>query len=118
MFYKEIYNRKILVEQLNVKQRRHNIPVVLSKEEVKSIIDSTRNIKYKAILALIYSSGLRIGELLELRIKDIDSKRMTVYIKQAKGKKDRYTMLSEKTLSLLREYFINEKPKYYLFEGL
>jgi len=68
-------------------------------------------------LSLIYSAGLRIGELLELRKADIDSERMLIHIKGAKGKKDRHTILSENVLQLLREYYRQYKPKEYLFEG-
>jgi integrase/recombinase XerD len=117
LFYKEIYNREIPFHYLKVSQRENRIPVVLSKNEVKLIIDSAYNIKHKAILALLYGSGLRIGELLNLKIKDIDSHRMTVYIQQAKGKKDRYSVLSPQVLELLRAYFKKYAPKEYLFEG-
>lgn len=117
LFYKEIYNREVPFHYLKVSQRENKIPVVLSKKEVKLIIDSAHNIKHKAILSMLYGSGLRIGELLDLRVKDIDSHRMTVYIRQAKGKKDRYSILSPKVLELLREYFQKYKPKVYLFEG-
>lgn len=65
----------------------------------------------------IYSAGLRIGEALNLRISDIDSKRMQIRIEQGKGKKDRYTLLSVKTLEVLKKYFVEYKPKIWLFEG-
>jgi len=73
--------------------------------------------KHKAIISVIYGAGLRVGELLELKKTDIDSDRMLIHIKGAKGKKDRYTILSEKVLKLLREYYKKNKPKDYLFEG-
>src|SRR5690606_25318342 len=69
------------------------------------------------LLALIYSSGLRIGEALSLKLTDIDSKRMLIHIKSAKGKKDRYTLLSESFLEQLRDYYRHYKPKDFLFEG-
>jgi integrase/recombinase XerD len=93
------------------------LPNVLSKEEVLKIIDSTENIKHKTLLALIYSAGLRISEALSMKPKDIDSVRMLIHVKNAKGKKDRYTLLSEKVLTLLREYYLVYKPKEFLFEG-
>lgn len=117
LFYKEIYNREIPFKYLTISQRENNVPVVLSKQEIKLILDTAVNIKHKAIISLLYSSGLRIGELLELKIRDIDSERMTIYIKQAKGKKDRYTILSPVVLDLLRKYFKKYQPKEYLFEG-
>ena len=117
LFYKEIYDRTIPFEYLQVKNRERKLPVVLSKQEVKRVLAGIENLKHKAILSLIYSSGLRIGELLELKKTDIDSNRMVVHVKGAKGKKDRYTILSENVLELLRLYYKKYKPKQYLFEG-
>lgn len=97
--------------------KSERLPKVLSKEEVISIINATGNIKHRCILGLLYSSGLRRQELLNLRIQDIDSKRMMVTIYQGKGRKDRVTVLSEKVLIDLRAYFKEWKPKHYLFEG-
>ena len=93
------------------------LPTVLSTVEISSILKLTENLKHKAILSVIYSAGLRIGELINLKIKDIDSERRQIRIEQGKGKKDRYTLLSNKTLDLLRTYFKEYKPKEYLFEG-
>jgi site-specific recombinase XerD len=99
-------------------KKEHKLPKVLSKNEVKRIFDSCNNIKHRCILMLIYSSGLRRSELIDLEISDIDSERMVVNIKGAKGKKDRISLLSENTLNLLREYYKSYKPKVHLFEGL
>jgi len=93
------------------------LPEVLSEEEVVKILNATENLKHKAILMTIYSAGLRVSELTNLRIKDIDSNRMQIRVEQAKGKKDRYTLLGEKTLEILRKYFTEFKPKEWLFEG-
>ena len=93
------------------------LPVVLSEEEVVSIIKSITNLKHKAILMTIYSAGLRISECINLKLKDIDSNRMQIRIEQSKDKKDRYTLLSPKTLEILRAYFKEFKPKEFLFEG-
>jgi site-specific recombinase XerD len=97
--------------------REKALPTVLSTEEITSILKATENLKHRAILTVIYSSGLRIGELINLKIKDIDSERKQIRVEQGKGKKDRYTLLSSKTLDLLRTYFKEYKPKEYLFEG-
>ena len=94
-----------------------NIPNVLSEEEVLKIIQSPNNIKHKAILSTIYSAGLRISELINLRINDINSKDGYIFIKGAKGKKDRKTILSEHLLIMLRNYYVKFKPSYWLFEG-
>jgi len=93
------------------------LPSVLSLEEVKAIIDAIENTKHKCIIKLIYSAGLRISELINLKIADIDKNRMQISIKGGKEKKDRYTLLSEKILIDLRNYYQEYKPKEYLFEG-
>lgn len=97
--------------------KKRKLPTVLSKDEVLLIINSTTNIKHKCILALLYSSGLRRSELLNLKLTDIDSKRMMVHIRNAKGGKDRMTILSEFVLKDLRYYYKVYQPKEYLFEG-
>lgn len=93
------------------------IPTVLSEDEVKRIISTIVNLKHKAILLTIYSAGLRISELTNLKIADIDSSRKAIIIKSAKGKKDRNSILSEKLLIVLRDYVRQYKPKEWLFEG-
>ena len=117
LFYKEIYKRAIPFEYLKVSRRENKLPTVLSKDEVRRIIENTNNLKHRAILSLIYSSGLRIGELLALKKMDIDSERMLIHVRFAKGKKDRYTILSTNVLQTLREYYKQYKPKEFLFEG-
>jgi integrase/recombinase XerD len=93
------------------------LPNVLSKEEVKAILDAPTNLKHKAMLSLIYSCGLRCGELLRLTLTNIDSKRGIITIKQSKGRKDRIAPLGTKIVELLRVYYLAYKPSYYLFEG-
>ncbi len=93
------------------------MPNVLSKEEVKAILEAHGNIKHKAMLSMIYSCGLRRSELLNLKFSDIDSKRNIVLLKNAKGKKDRIAPLSPKILELLRNYYKDYKPSVWLFEG-
>ncbi len=99
-------------------RKEYKLPKVLSKEEILSIIDHTNNIKHRCIISLLYSAGLRRSELLNLTMKDIDSKRMVIKVKQAKGNKDRYTVLNKKVLEDLRIYYKTYNPKVYLFEGL
>ncbi|MEL6989329.1 MAG: tyrosine-type recombinase/integrase, partial [Bacteroidota bacterium] len=93
------------------------LPKVVSRNEIKRIIDSINNLKHKCIISLIYSSGLRRSELIQLKPSDIDRDRMMVFISAAKGKKDRYTILSEKVLQHLELYYKKYKPQVYLFEG-
>ncbi|MEZ4854055.1 tyrosine-type recombinase/integrase [Flavobacterium sp.] len=111
--------KHIKVEELAIKrpQREKKLPTVLSKAEIKQLLNATTNLKHKTLLSLIYSAGLRIGEAINLQTKHIDSKRMLILVQNAKGKKDRYTLLSETLLVLLREYYKQYKPKEYLFEG-
>jgi site-specific recombinase XerD len=97
--------------------KEKKLPEVCSEEEIITILKATPNLKHKSILMTIYSAGLRLSELVSLKIKDIDSMRMQIRVEQGKGKKDRYTLLSTRTLSILREYIKNEKPHLYLFEG-
>uniref|UniRef100_UPI004048F731 tyrosine-type recombinase/integrase n=1 Tax=Gelidibacter sp. TaxID=2018083 RepID=UPI004048F731 len=108
-----------LVDSINIERPRkeRRLPEVLSLADVKAIMDHTANLKHKTLLALLYSGGLRIGEAINLKVTDIDSKRMLIHIKMAKGKKDRHTLLSPMFLTLLREYYKAYQPKVYLFEG-
>jgi len=94
-----------------------DLPNVLSEAEVKAIINQPTNIKHKAILHIIYSAGLRIGEVVRLRVSDIRSNDGYIFIKDSKGKKDRHTVLSPYILTLLRTYYKQHKPSYWLFEG-
>jgi integrase/recombinase XerD len=116
-YYEQILGRPVRTYYIQRPKKERTLPNVLSEEEVLSILKCTDNLKHRAILSLIYSSGLRLGELINLKLPDIDSKRMLVIVKQGKGKKDRVTLLSVKILQLLREYFKKYKPREYLFEG-
>ena len=98
--------------------RKHKqLPNVLSKEEILKLIECANNLKHKCIIGLLYSSGLRRGELLNLLVTDIDSNRMMVHIKNAKGNKDRYSVLSLSILKDLKAYYKEYRPAKYLFEG-
>ncbi len=117
LFFRTIDNKKLDPEIIHRPKREKLLPNVLSKEEVKMILEALSNIKHRVMLSLIYSCGLRRGELLSLKPVDIDSKRHIVLIKQAKGRKDRIVPLSDKILAMLREYYKYYKPKTWLFEG-
>ena len=93
------------------------LPRVIDGEFIKEKLNKIGNLKHKAILTLTYSVGLRVSEIVNLKIEDIDSKRMLIHIKNAKGRKDRLVPLSPTVLNLLREYYIEYKPKEYLFNG-
>lgn len=98
-------------------KKTFNLPEVLSAEEVACILKATKNLKHKAILTTLYSAGLRMGELLNLNITDIDSKHMRIWVREGKGCKDRLTTLSPHLLALLRIYYQKYQPQKYLFEG-
>ena len=93
------------------------LPTVLSKEELIDLLRLTRNLKHRSILALIYSSGLRIGELINLELRDLDIDRRQILVRQAKGRKDRYVMMAESFLPLLLNYLQTYEPKRYFAEG-
>ncbi len=107
--------KKYYFEIPRIKEQR--LPIVLSKSEVKTIINSTNNLKHKAILSTIYSAGLRLSEVVNLKIADIDSERKLIYVREGKGKKDRTTILSKDLIDLLREYFKMYQPKIWLYES-
>jgi integrase/recombinase XerD len=98
-------------------KREKKLPVVLSFQEVTKILKALDNEKHKTILFLIYSAGLRVGEVVKLKADHIDSERMLIHIVQGKGRKDRYTVLSQIALSQLRKYFMLYKPEIWLFPG-
>jgi len=115
--YIEVLNKDIDFN-FDIKMKKPSrIPVVLSVEEVQRLLNSFTNLKHKAIFTICYSAGLRVGEILSLKVKDIDSDRMQIRIEQGKGQKDRYSILSEKVLTLLRDYVKKYQPVDYLFEG-
>jgi integrase/recombinase XerD len=117
LFFSTIENKAMKEELIHRPKGEKKLPNVLSKEEVKMILEAHTNIKHKTMLSLIFSCGLRRSELLNLKPTDIDSKRNIVIIRQAKGKKDRITPLSPKILELLRAYYKAYKPQTFLFEG-
>ena len=104
------------MEKIPRVKRISKLPDILSREEIGKLLAVTKNIKHKAILMITYSAGLRVSEAACLKIKDIDSQRMTIKV-AGKGKKDRYTLLARGTVQFLRGYWQMYKPRYWLFEG-
>jgi integrase/recombinase XerD len=117
LFYTVIENKSLRPELIHRPKREKLLPNVLSKEEVKMIVQAHTNLKHKTMLSLIYSCGLRRSELLNLKPSDIDSKRDIIILRQSKGKKDRIAPLSGKILEMLREYYRSYTPETWLFEG-
>lgn len=116
-FYKSLYDRELKIKHLYPSRKAFSLPNCLNIDEVKRIIDGTENIKHRCIIKMLYGSGLRLSELINLKIADIDSARMLIHIVKSKGSKDRVVTLPESILSDLRTYYILYKPDLYLFEG-
>ncbi|WP_394265072.1 site-specific tyrosine recombinase/integron integrase [Bergeyella zoohelcum] len=116
-FYDSIYNKKLDLYSLYPKRAEYKLPKYLSLSDVQKIINETDNLKHKSIISVLYGGGLRLSELINLQLSDINSDKMLIFIRQSKGKKDRVVMLSEKLLTLLRQYYVAYKPKVWLFEG-
>ncbi|MFA5476735.1 MAG: site-specific tyrosine recombinase/integron integrase [Bacteroidales bacterium] len=117
LFFREVMHAKIETEKIERPRPEHKLPNVLSKAEVKAILEAPGNIKHEAMLSLIYACGLRRSELLNLKPDHIDSKRHLLIIKNAKGRKDRIAPIPEKLIVLLRDYYKKFKPQLWLFEG-
>jgi site-specific recombinase XerD len=117
-FFREILNKSFTFEEVPIKKKEKSLPKVISKEKIKEIIESCENIKHRIIIKILYSSGLRLQELIDLKRKDIDFERNTIYVKNGKGKKDRITIISENLkLDLLKYYSNYNFSTEYVFEG-
>jgi integrase/recombinase XerD len=117
LFFTHFYKVKLDVETFKRPRRQHKLPNVLSKEEIKAILQAPSNLKHRAMLSIIYACGLRRSELLNLKPVDIDRNRRILLIKQSKGKKDRITPISDKIIKLLEDYYLSCRPIKWLFEG-
>jgi integron integrase len=116
-FIKDVLHKRDMIIDLPRPKKEQKLPDILSKNEVSQILKSVKNPKHKALLMLVYSAGLRVGEVVRLKIDQIDSKRMLIHIRQGKGQKDRYTILSDVALETLRVYAKNYHLKDWLFPG-
>lgn len=116
-YYEAVLGKPREYYEIQRPKKHISLPNVLSSQEILAILSSPKNIKHKAILYTIYSAGLRLNELIQLRIEDIHSDDAYIFVKSAKGKKDRKTVLSKALLTVLREYYKAYKPAYWLFEG-
>lgn len=116
-FYEQVSCQPRLQFELPRPRKKQQLPKVIAREQVLKLLDAPVNKKHRAMLMCAYAAGLRVSEVANLKITDVDSLRMTLRIVQSKGKKDRYVMLSQKLLQELREYVRLYRPKIYLFEG-
>lgn len=118
LFFLKLYNIKFRDDFLPTSKGKKALPKVISKEEINLMVKRTRNIKHKLIIIILYSSGLRVSEVINLKRSDIDSLNNKIVISQSKGNKDRYTILSNKANKYLNEYLLKTEFKTaYLFEG-
>lgn len=116
-FYEKVLANARTVYQLPRARKPQQLPAVFAEVEITKLIKAAGNIKHRSMLCLAYAGGLRVSEIVNLKLADIDSKRMVISIRQAKGKKDRQVMLSLTLLELFREYYKKFRPKVWLFEG-
>jgi integrase/recombinase XerD len=116
-YFEQVMKRNREFYDLPRPKKPIKLPSVLAEEEVISLVQKIENIKHRAIILAGYSAGMRVSEIINLKVNDIDSKRMMIRIKAAKGKKDRMVPLSKRLLETLRDYYRQYKPKEYLFEG-
>ena len=111
-FVYEVTLEKVLnKKQLPMRKQKKKVYKVLTQEELGAFFNVIDNFKYRTIFMLVYGAGLRIGEIANLRVQDIDSKNMRIFVREGKGNKERYTILPEKSLEMLREYWTKYRPK-------
>ena len=116
-YYEQVLGREKFFWEIPRPKKPLILPKVISEEKIIKGLENIENLKHKALLFTAYSAGLRVSEVVKIKIADIDSDRMQIRIEAAKGKKDRMVTLAEATLAVLRKYFLEYKPKTYLFEG-
>ncbi len=116
-YYEKVLGRKRHVYFIERPRKEKQLPKVISEQEVRLILQQITNLKHKCIISLLYASGLRRSELLNLRIQDIDFNKQMIFVRGAKGKKDRTTILSESLSILLKKFITYYKPNYWVFEG-
>lgn len=113
--YREVLKMPLTLSKLRGPKRIFRLPVVLSPEEIQRLFAAVDDQKYRLMLMTTYSAGLRVSETVQLKVSDIDSKRMLIRVEQGKGKKDRYTLLSKELVIQLRDYWLKYRPKIWLF---
>ena len=116
-YFEQVLKRERLFFEIPRPKKASKLPKVITAKDIKRLFGVTTNLKHNTMLKLCYGMGLRVSEIVNLKITDIDSKAMQVFIERAKGKKDRYVNLPETLLEQLRAYYVEYAPKKYLFEG-
>jgi len=115
--YSQVLDKELYIPRIPYPRRDQPIRTFLTPEEVRMVLDSVADPKHRMMLEILYATGLRVGELVALRVSDIDSRNMTVTVRDGKGHKGRLTLLSPALLSKLRDYYREYRPKEWLFEG-
>jgi integrase/recombinase XerD len=116
-FYTHTLSRKIAIERIPFPRRERKLPMILSRQEVKALLEVPRNLRQRTMLAVLYGSGLRVSEVTQLQAGDIDSARNVLWVRRGKGRRDRQTLLPTKLLELLRCYWRTRRPTGWLFPG-
>jgi len=116
-FYNTTLDRPHMLAYIPQPKRPKTLPTILSPQEVAALLQAPRHLKSRAMLATLYAAGLRVSELCQLHVTDVDSTRMVIHIRQGKGQQDRYVMLSPRLLVLLRQYWQRFQPRTWLFPG-
>ncbi len=116
-FFKHVLKTPYIIPTVIYPRPSTKLPPVMSVEEISTLIDSIKNVKHRMLVMMFYSTGMRLSEIANLRIADIDSKLMRIKVVQGKGAKDRYTILAQNILLELRAYYLIYRPKEYLFNG-
>ncbi len=115
--YREVLKQPLPLEGLRRPRSGRQLPEILGQGEVLRLLDALHNPKHRVIFALLYAGGLRVGEVVRLKVSDIDSERMLIRVRQGKGQKDRYTLLPRSILGDLRSYWKAHRPSTWLFPG-
>jgi site-specific recombinase XerD len=116
-FFERVHNQTLSDKYVMRPRRGFHLPDYFNKEEIMAMLNSTENLKHKLVIAIGYTAGLRRQEIQNLRLADIDLKNNRIFIKDSKGKKDRYTLFSKHLHNILKTYLEKERPKVFLFEG-
>ena len=116
-FYTHTLDRKIAIERIPFPRRSRKLPSILSRQEVQALLQAPRTLRHRALLATLYGAGLRVSEVTQLKVADIDAQRSVLWVRQGKRRRDRQTLLSPKLLELLRQYWRAERPANWLFSS-
>ena len=116
-FYQNTLRRKIEIDRIPLPRYEKKLPTILSKAEVKTLLETPRNLKHRAMLATMYAAGLRVSEVAKLKVADLDHERHAIWVRGGKGRKDRQVMLAQPLRDLLAEYRRRNRPSVWLFPG-